>query len=111
MNLMTVFFLQAPAAGPAGGGSMMWIMLIAMFVIMYFFMNRPHNKKQKEIANFRKAHQLNQKVITAGGILGGIKGINDYFLVLESASNDKIRIDKYSIVASAAYASCSPASK
>lgn len=26
MNLMTVFFLQAPAAGPAGGGSMMWIM-------------------------------------------------------------------------------------
>ena len=36
MNLMTVFFLQAPAAGPAGGGSMMWIMLIAMFVIMYF---------------------------------------------------------------------------
>ena len=55
MNLMTVFFLQAPAAGPAGGGSMMWIMLIAMFVIMYFFMIRPQNKKQKEIANFRKS--------------------------------------------------------
>ncbi len=57
MNLMTVFFLQAPAAGPAGGGSMMWIMLIAMFVIMYFFMIRPQNKKQKEIANFRKSLQ------------------------------------------------------
>lgn len=28
MNLMTVFFLQAPAAGP--DGSMMWIMLIAI---------------------------------------------------------------------------------
>ena len=26
MNLMTVFFLQAPAAGP--DGSMMWIMLL-----------------------------------------------------------------------------------
>ena len=47
MNLMTVFFLQAPAAGP--DGSMMWIMLIAMFAIMYFFMIRPQNKKQKEI--------------------------------------------------------------
>ena len=32
MNLMTVFFLQAPAAGP--DGSMMWIMLIAMFAII-----------------------------------------------------------------------------
>ena len=52
MNVLTVL-LQAPA-GAAGGGSMMWIMLIAMFVIMYFFMIRPQNKKQKEIANFRK---------------------------------------------------------
>ena len=52
----------------AGGGSMMWIMLIAMFVIMYFFMIRHQNKKQKEIANFRKSLQVNQKVITAGGI-------------------------------------------
>ena len=47
MNLMTVF-LQAPAAAP-GGGSMMWILLIAMFAIMYFFMIRPQNKKQKEM--------------------------------------------------------------
>ena len=56
MNLLTVFF-QAPAAGP--DGSLMWIMLIAMFVIMYFFMIRPQNKKQKEIANFRKSLQVN----------------------------------------------------
>ena len=58
MNVLTVL-LQAPA-GAAGGGSMMWIMLIAMFVIMYFFMIRPQNKKQKEIANFRKSLQVNQ---------------------------------------------------
>ncbi|WP_373822436.1 preprotein translocase subunit YajC, partial [Bacteroides heparinolyticus] len=61
MNIMTVFFLQAPAPAP-GGGSLMWIMLIAMFVIMYFFMIRPQNKKQKEIANFRRSLQVNQKV-------------------------------------------------
>ena len=69
MNVMTVFLLQAPVANP-NSGSMMWIMLIAMFAIMYFFMIRPQNKKQKEIANFRKSLQVNQKVITAGGIHG-----------------------------------------
>ena len=100
MNLMTVF-LQAPAAAP-GGGSMMWILLIAMFAIMYFFMIRPQNKKQKEIANFRKSLQVNQKVITAGGIHGVIKEINDNDIVLEIASNVKIRIDKNSIFAAAA---------
>ena len=112
MNLMTVFFLQAPAAGPAGGGSMMWIMLIAMFVIMYFFMIRPQNKKQKEISKtYRKSLQVNQKVITAGGIHGVIKEINDNDVVLEIASNVKIRIDKNSIFAAAADANSSQASK
>ena len=99
MNLMTVFLLQAPAAG--GSGAMMWIFLIAMFVIMYFFMIRPQNKKQKEIANFRKSLQVNQKVITAGGIHGIIKEINDSDVILEIASNVKIRIDKNSIFAAA----------
>ena len=103
MNLMTVFFLQAPAAGP--DGSMMWIMLIAMFAIMYFFMIRPQNKKQKEIANFRKSLQVNQKVITAGGIHGTIKEITDDYIVLEIASNVKIKIDKNSIFADASAAS------
>ena len=83
MNLLTVL-LQAPAAGP--NGSMMWILLIAMFVIMYFFMIRPQNKKQKEIANFRKSLQVNQKVITAGGIHGVIKEITDDYIVLEIAA-------------------------
>lgn len=110
MNLMTVFFLQAPAAGPAGGGSMMWIMLIAIS-LLYFFMIRPQNKKQKEIANFRKSLQVNQKVITAGGIHGVIKEINDNDVVLEIASNVKIRIDKNSIFAAAADANSSQASK
>ena len=103
--------LPDPVAGPAGGGSMMWIMLIAMFVIMYFFMIRPQNKKQKEIANFRKSLQVNQKVITAGGIHGVIKEINDNDVVLEIASNVKIRIDKNSIFAAAADANSSQASK
>ena len=94
MNLLTVL-LQAPAAGP--DGSLMWIMLIAMFVIMYFFMIRPQNKKQKEIANFRKSLQVNQNVITAGGIHGTIKEITDDYIVLEIASNVKIKIDKNSI--------------
>ena len=109
MNLMTVF-LQAPAAAP-GGGSMMWILLIAMFAIMYFFMIRPQNKKQKEITNFRKSLQVNQKVITAGGIHGVIKEINDNDIVLEIASNVRIRIDKNSIFAAAADANSNQAAK
>lgn len=98
MNLLTVFF-QAPVG--AGGGGMMWILLIGMFIIMYFFMIRPQNKKQKEIANFRKSLQVNQQVITAGGIHGVIKELNDDYVMLEIASNVRIKIEKSSIFADA----------
>jgi preprotein translocase subunit YajC len=97
MTFMTLLLLQAPQGG--GGASMMWIMMIAIFVIMYFFMIRPQSKKQKEINNFRKTIQVGQKVITSGGIYGEIKEINDNYIVLEIASNVKIKIDKNSIFA------------
>ena len=96
MNVM----LQAPAAGM--DSSMMWIMLILMFVIMYFFVIRPQNKKQKEIAQFRRSLQVGQSVITAGGIHGIVKEINDNDVMLEIDRNVKVRVDKNSIFAAAA---------
>ena len=99
---MTNLVLQAAA----GGSSMSFlIMMVAIFAIMWFFMIRPQNKKQKEIANFRKSLQVNQNVITAGGIHGTIKEITDDYIVLEIASNVKIKIDKNSIFADASAAS------
>ena len=83
MNVLTVF-LQANA----GGGSMsMSIMMVAIFAIMYFFMIRPQQKKQK--------------VITAGGIYGKIKELDVTTVTLEIASGVKIKIDRNSIYANA----------
>ena len=92
-----------------GGGFMQIGMIVLLIAVFYFFMIRPQNKKQKEIANFRKSLQVNQKVITAGGIHGVIKEINDDHIVLEIASNVKIKIDKNSIFADASAASQQPA--
>ena len=94
MNLLFVF-LQA-----GGGGD--YSFLIMMVAILYFFMIRPQNKKQKEIANFRKNLEVGQEVITAGGIYGKIKEIEDNTVVLEIASGVKIKIDRNSIFANAA---------
>ena len=97
MNLLFVF-LQA-----GGGGDYSFlIMMVAIFAIMYFFMIRPQNKKQKEIANFRKNLEVGQEVITAGGIYGKIKEIEDNTVVLEIASGVKIKIDRNSTFANAA---------
>ena len=97
MNLAFVY-LQAQA----GGDYSFLIMMVAIFAIMYFFMIRPQNKKQKEIMNFRKNLEVGQDVISAGGIYGKVKAIEDNVVVLEIASGVKIRIDKNSIYANAA---------
>ena len=92
MSSLTVL-LQAQ-----GGDGMSFIfMMVAIFAIMYFFMIRPQNKKQKEIQKFRKGLEVGQSVITAGGIYGKIKEIEDNTVVVEIAPSVKIKIDKNSI--------------
>ena len=97
---MTPAFVLLQAQG--GGDYSFLIMMVAIFAIMYFFMIRPQNKKQKEIMNFRKNLEVGQEVITAGGIYGKVKEIEDTIVVLEIASGVKIKIDKNSIYANAA---------
>ncbi len=95
MSLLTVL-LQA------GGGNLSFIvMMVAIFAIMYFFMIRPQNKKQKQIMNFRKNLEVGQSVVTAGGIYGKIKEIGDTYMLIEISDGVRIRVDKTSVFASA----------
>ena len=70
---MTTMILAAQAQG-AGGGMSMIIMLIAIFVIMWLFMIRPQQKKQKEIRNFQNSLKAGDSVVTGGGIYGHRSG-------------------------------------
>lgn len=87
------------AAEGAGSSMQFWIMIGAMFLIIYFFMIRPQKKKQKQITDFRKTLQVNQEVITAGGIYGTIKHIDNNVVELLIGNDVKIRIDINSIYA------------
>ena len=76
MNILTLI-LQAPAGQqPVGGGWSMWVMLILIFVIMWFFMIRPQQKKQKKIREFQNALKEGDKVVTGGGVYGTVKRVN-----------------------------------
>ncbi|MCH4156298.1 MAG: preprotein translocase subunit YajC [Muribaculaceae bacterium] len=101
MNLNSI--LLAAAAGGGDGGMMSLLMIVALIAIFYFFMIRPQSKKQKEIKKFREGLANGSKVITAGGIYGKIKEINDTTntIILEIAENVKIKIDKGSVYPSA----------
>ena len=74
---MTSLFLaaQQTAQGGAGFGGMIF-MLVAIFVIMYFFMVRPQQKRQKKIREFQNSLQEGTQIVTGGGLHGTVKKIN-----------------------------------
>ena len=92
--------LQAQANG---GSYQMIIMMVAIFAIMWFFMIRPQQKKQKKIQQFRNAISVGQNVVTAGGIYGVVKQIEeaDNTLMVEIANGVKIKVDRNSVYESA----------
>jgi|UniRef100_UPI003FD8859C preprotein translocase subunit YajC len=93
---MNTILLQAQGQG---GGMGMIIMLVVLFAIMYFFMIRPQNKKQKEIQKFRNELTVGQEVVTIGGVYGTIKSIDEVAntVTLEVATGVKIIFAKEAI--------------
>ena len=67
--------LLLPSAGNQSGMPML-IMMVAIFVIMWLFMIRPQQKKQKKIRQFQNALKEGDKVVTGGGIYGAVKRVN-----------------------------------
>ena len=99
--ILTLLQAAAGAAGaPAQQGSSLgfWIMIIALFAIMWLFMIRPQRKQQKELEKFRNELKKGDKVITAGGIYGTIGEIEEKTVLLKIDGDVKIRVDKTSIV-------------
>ncbi len=71
---MTSMVLAAQAA--QGSGMSMIIMMVAIFAIMWFFMIRPQQKKQKEIQKFQNELTEGTEVVTGGGIHGTVKSVD-----------------------------------
>ena len=72
---MTNLILVAQAAGQGSGMSMI-IMMVAIFAIMWFFMIKPQQKKQKEIQKFQNELTEGTEIVTGGGIHGVVKSID-----------------------------------
>ena len=92
----TTLILAAQAAGQ-GSPMPMIIMMVAIFAIMWFFMIRPQQKKQKEVNRFRDALAVGQDVVTIGGIHGTIKNIDGNIITLKVATGVDIRVEKAAI--------------
>lgn len=87
----------APQGGQAGGaqgmiGSLMPLVLI--FVVFYFLLIRPQQKKAKEHKQMLDNIKKGDKVVTAGGIYGVVESVGANTVVLKIAENVKVKFGK-----------------
>ena len=95
-------FAQAAApaaAAPAGvmGTLGTFAPLILMFVVMYFLMIRPQQKRAREHRDMMNALAKGDEVVTAGGLLGRVTNVKEQYVTLEVAANTEIVVQKSAV--------------
>lgn len=83
-------------AAQQGSAMPMILMMVAIFAIMYFFMIRPQQKRQKEIQQFQNQLTEGTQVVTGGGIYGTVKSIDlsRNIVDVKIAPNVVIQVDR-----------------
>jgi preprotein translocase subunit YajC len=71
----------------------------SIILIMYFFMIRPQQKKQKETKNFLESIKKGDTAVTIGGIHGKIYSIEGDTVTLELDKGLKLKVEKSAISA------------
>lgn len=90
-------------AAQGGFDPIVIVMWVAIGLIFWFFIMRPQKKRQQEIQNFRNAITIGSKVVTAGGIHGEVRAIDEAenILSIEIAKGVMVRVDRNSVYATA----------
>jgi preprotein translocase subunit YajC len=98
--LSGLVLLQAQAANTGTGGMVGTLITFgAVFVIFYFLIIRPQNKKQKEAQKMIAAVKKGDNVVTIGGVHGVVSSVKEGTVVVKVDDNCKIEFSKSAISA------------
>jgi len=90
---------MAPPAGGSGGSGFIStiIMFGAIFLIFYFMIIRPQQKRGKEREKLLSNLQKGDKVVTSGGLHGTIAGLDEKTVLLQVSDNVKMKFERSAI--------------
>jgi preprotein translocase subunit YajC len=83
---------QNPLATGCAGQSGMFVPMIMIFVVFYFMLIRPQQKKQREQQDWLKQLKKGDEVVTTGGVIGRISGLTDNTVTLEVQEKVRLKV-------------------
>ena len=90
--LISTAYAQDAAAGGATGMVMQFAPLILIFVVFYFLLIRPQQKKAKEHRDMLGTLKRGDRIVTAGGIVGKITSVKDGSDEIETEIAPNVRV-------------------
>lgn len=86
-------------ASPQADGTFSLIMIAAIFVMFYFMLIRPQNKKAKEHRDLVGRLKKGDEVVTSGGILAKVVNLDEQYIKVSLAEGVEITLQKGAVVA------------
>jgi preprotein translocase subunit YajC len=92
---------QMGGSGQAAPGNplMQFMPLILMFVIFYFLLIRPQQKKTKEHRQMIDNLKTGDRIVTSGGLHGRVTGVSEGTLTVEIAEKVRVKVNRGSVSA------------
>lgn len=90
----------ADAAPSAPNQLMSFVPLVLIFVVFYFLLIRPQQKKAKDHQDFLSSMKKGDAVVSSGGLIGTITGLTDTVITLEVADNVRVKVSRPYILGS-----------
>ena len=95
--MISLAWAQAAVPGKSGGLLEMVMPLAIMFLVFYFLLIRPQQKKSKEHTALLKNLKKGDAVVTSGGLHGTVYGLTDQVVTLEIDNEVKLKVDRVQI--------------
>ena len=87
-----------PAANPMIAMLIQFAPILLIFAVMYLLLIRPQQQRQKTLDQMLKNLKKGDRVVTSGGILGTVVGVDEGKVVLRIAEDVKAEFTKASVV-------------
>lgn len=99
---MSFFITDAMAAAPVqphGESTFSLIMIAAIFVLFYFMLIRPQNKRAKEHRGMVEQLKKGDEIVTSGGILAKVVSLDEQYMKVSLADGVEINIQRSAVSA------------
>lgn len=97
MNLISDAMAQAAGAPQQPDPFLSFAPLIILFIVFYFLLIRPQQKRAKEHKQMVESLAKGDEVVTNGGLVGKVAVIADQFLTLEVAEGTKVNVQRHAV--------------